>query len=332
MHTTTKGRRLDRWNRQAGSFGLKDNLELQILADMLHGRFLSQAMASVEQLPMKTRQLLTMGDLRRSIIEEYNKTRVSSRYTLQTLPKLSSMIQGLREHELSLYSGPTGAGKTTLLSQISLDYALQGVRTLWCSFEVKNSRLAIIMLEQLSQKNLQSSELPLEENRDFQWAVEHLSAYPIYFLDCFGKYEAIEFMDCLKATVAQYHIQHIIIDNLQFMLSNSWRGSLDKFDVFDRTISSFRAFCNAFPTHLSLIVHPRKEDDNLPLGLSSISGTAKATQEADNVIIIQRLDNKIFIDVKKNRHNGILGRIPVEFDQKAKALKEVSTIDTQKVD
>jgi hypothetical protein len=30
--------------------------------------------------------------------------------------------------------------------------------------------------------------------------------------------------------------------------------------------------------HVMLVVHPRKESDQLRLGISSISGTAKATQ------------------------------------------------------
>ena len=41
------------------------------------------------------------------------------------------------------------------------------------------------------------------------------------------------------------------------------------------------------------MIHPRKDDDRMPLGISSIFGTAKATQEADMVIILQ-VDFTIF--------------------------------------
>ena len=37
------------------------------------------------------------------------------------------------------------------------------------------------------------------------------------------------------------------------------------------------------------MIHPRKEDENQPLKMSSIFGTAKATQEADMVIILQKV-------------------------------------------
>ena len=55
----------------------------------------------------------------------------------------------------------------------------------------------------------------------------------------------------------------------------------------------------SFPAHLSilfssrvqvniiLVVHPRKEDDRMALNISSVFGTAKATQEADLVMILQ---------------------------------------------
>lgn len=48
------------------------------------------------------------------------------------------------------------------------------------------------------------------------------------------------------------------------------------------------------------MVHPRKEDIGETLTITSISGTAKASQEADNVLILQSTDEKS-IDVTKNR-------------------------------
>ncbi len=39
-------------------------------------------------------------------------------------------------------------------------------------------------------------------------------------------------------------------------------------------------------------MHPRKEDETKPLQTSSIFGTAKATQEADNVLILQSQPRK----------------------------------------
>ena len=66
--------------------------------------------------------------------------------------------------------------------------------------------------------------------------------------------------------------------------------------------------------HVTLVVHPRKEDESSKLSISSFFGSAKATQEADTVIIIQNDANRRkYLDVKKNRFDGTLGYSPIYF-------------------
>jgi twinkle protein len=271
---------------------------------------------------LNSNRFLKFRDLRETIIEDIRKIGLSYDIKLKTLPKLSYYLDGFRENEFTILSGPTGAGKTTLISQISLDYALQGVNTLWCSFEIKNSRLALTMLEQLSQKKFSSLE-NFDENVFYE-TFGKIDNLPIYFLNCFGKYDQAEFVDSLISSINEKEIKHIIIDNLQFMLSNSWKLSLDKFDLFEKTISLLRALCNTYPIQLTLVVHPRKEDENTLLGLASISGTAKATQEADNVLILQRIEGRNFIDIKKNRFSGKLGKIEIGFSENTKEFREIN--------
>ena len=50
--------------------------------------------------------------------------------------------------------------------------------------------------------------------------------------------------------------------------------------------------------HVTIVVHPRKEDEGVRLGLSSIFGSAKATQEADAVIILQNDGIVKYLDVR----------------------------------
>lgn len=42
-----------------------------------------------------------------------------------------------------------------------------------------------------------------------------------------------------------------------------------------------------FQVNIILVIHPRKEEEDVKLTMSSIFGTAKATQEADLVLILQ---------------------------------------------
>ena len=73
---------------------------------------------------------------------------------LQSFPRLTKIIKGLRRGELTVITGPTGSGKTTLLSQLSLDLAAGGLNTLWGSFEITNTRLLQKMLQQFAGRPL----------------------------------------------------------------------------------------------------------------------------------------------------------------------------------
>ena len=66
------------------------------------------------------------------------------------------------------------------------------------------------------------------------------------------------------------------------------------------------------------MIHPRKEAEDR-LSANSIFGGAKATQEADNVLLLQeeiiteRVKRK-FVEVVKNRFSGDLGQVPLIFN------------------
>eukprot|EP00586_Coscinodiscus_wailesii_P018891 CAMPEP_0172515116 /NCGR_PEP_ID=MMETSP1066-20121228/265464_1 /TAXON_ID=671091 /ORGANISM="Coscinodiscus wailesii, Strain CCMP2513" /LENGTH=175 /DNA_ID=CAMNT_0013296067 /DNA_START=291 /DNA_END=818 /DNA_ORIENTATION=- len=102
-----------------------------------------------------------------------------------------------------------------------------------------------------------------------------------------------------------HDVEHIILDNMQFMLTR--QNSKDKFDVQDVAIEKFRRFATERNVHVTLVVHPRKEDEGVKLSISSIYGSAKATQEADTVILLQNEAKRKYIEVKKNRFDGTTG-------------------------
>lgn len=70
--------------------------------------------------------------------------------------------------------------------------------------------------------------------------------------------------------------------------------------------------------HIAIVIHPRKTEDNEDIGIHSIYGTSKATQEADNIWVIQNRDGFKLLDVKKNRYDGELGKIPLGFNKDTK--------------
>lgn len=68
----------------------------------------------------------------------------------------------------------------------------------------------------------------------------------------------------MQHAVYLYDISHVIIDNLQFMMGQE-NLSVDKFAVQDHIIGAFRKFATNSSCHVTLIIHPRKEEDDREL-------------------------------------------------------------------
>lgn len=96
-------------------------------------------------------------------------------------------------------------------------------------------------------------------------------------------------MEAVEHATYVHDIHHVIVDNVQFMMGLADSGSRhdDRFWKQDAIVAAFRTFATRSNCHVTLVMHPRKERDNEELTTSSIFGGAKATQEADNVLIIQ---------------------------------------------
>lgn len=234
-----------------------------------------------------------------------------------------SILKGFRRGELSIYTGATGIGKTSLLAQLSLDYAMQGVNTLWGSFEIKNVRLAKKMLTQFAARDLSAA-----TKEDFDRISEQFSQLPLYFLRFFGSTQLEQVLDAMEYAVYAYDVEHVVLDNLQFLLSGQGVG-FERFELQDKAIEAFRKFATLKNVHISLVIHPRKQEEDAPLTHASVFGTAKATQEADNVVILQRGRSHKYIEVKKNRFDGELGQIPLRFEKDAAKFYEISPAEIQ---
>ncbi|PVZ98472.1 hypothetical protein BB558_001513 [Smittium angustum] len=243
----------------------------------------------------------------------------------KTLPEYNNIIKGLRPGELTIFSGSTGIGKTTVLSNLSLDFCKSKVSTLWGSFEIPNVRLASKMLTQYAGENLKENQSLIN-----LWT-QRFNSLPLYFLKFHGSTNPDTVLETMRHAVYAYDVKHIIIDNLQFMMSmqHSTKGfSGDKYEAQDLAIANFRKFATDEHVHITIVVHTRKEQPGTQLDLNSIFGSAKVTQEADNVIMLQKSSrlassNKRYLDVLKNRYDGTLGKIHFQFDPDTYLIKPI---------
>ena len=260
--------------------------------------------ALAECQSMAIDRLLTIKDIGNELFSELTHAKENAGVAFTRFPLLNDFLKGHRRGELTIFTGPTGSGKTTFLSELSLDLCMQGINTLWGSFEIKNVRLANIMLHQYSG-------IALENHMDkFPLWYENFENLPMYFMSYYGAQDLQCVIKTVEHSVYMYDIEHVIIDNLQFMTTVGTEE--DRFQALDKAISLFRKCASELNIHVTIVVHPRKENDDSILQTASIYGTAKATQEADNVLILQRTDN-LTMQVKKNRFNGSVGTIPLCF-------------------
>lgn len=274
--------------------------------------------------PLQHEQIVTYTSLKDSVKTSFYSKDLSGTRSL-FFPKLDKILKGHRKGEFTVLTGPTGIGKTTILSQYSLDFCIQGVNTLWGSFEIRNQNLIKHMMCQVAGKNL--GQFPTE----FEKYSEQFERYPLYFMDFYGSTSIDQVLEVMDYAHYVHDVKHVIIDNLTFMLSGQGIG-FEKFDLQDKAIEKLRSFASNKGVHISLVIHPKKVDDEQSLGISSFFGTAKATQEADNVIIIQNGKKYRSLSVKKNRFDGQLGTVPYRFDKESRRIYELSDEEVQKVE
>jgi twinkle protein len=130
--------------------------------------------------PFVNKQIVTFQQLREEVYSELCNANQVAGVKWQRFPKLTQTLKGHRPGELTVFTGVTGAGKTTLISELSLDLCQQGVATLWGSFEIRNVRLAKMMLKQFSGLNLE------RHLKQYGYWANQFQQLPLYFMGFYG--------------------------------------------------------------------------------------------------------------------------------------------------
>lgn len=267
--------------------------------------------------PVAEENITTFRELRDLVYNRILKHQEESGIMSNCFEWYNKKTKGFRKGELTVVTGGTGSGKTTFLSQISLDFCMQGIPTLWGSFEIKNEVLLKKLLIQYAKFDLTTKPEVFNEFAD------KFQELPLYMLKFFGSTDVDKILDTMDFATYAYDVEHVIVDNLQFMLSGQAAG-INKFDLQDNVISKFRNFATDRNIHLTLVIHPKKIDDDADLNISSVFGSAKATQEADNIFVLQNRHKYRLLDIRKNRFDGDVGRIGLGFNKETQSFFELT--------
>lgn len=140
---------------------------------------------------------------------------------------------------------------------------------------------------------------PLESHN----ATRDFAKLPMLFLSYHGPTAAMKVLDAMDHSIEVDGVQHIVLDNLQFLV-----GDLSAAQE-DGMLSHLRKLASERNVHITLVVHPRRESEKFLLEISDLPGSGKIIQEADNILILQRYqDGSQSIQVKKNRYDGDIGK------------------------
>lgn len=131
--------------------------------------------------PIVHKAVTTFRSLRQDVLSDLQNMDNVQGIKWKRYPTLNKYLKGHRRGELTVLTGSTGCGKTTFMAEYSLDLAMQGVNTLWGSFEIRNTLLARTLLQQMARK-------PLDEHLDeFDHWANQFEQLPMFFMTFYGQ-------------------------------------------------------------------------------------------------------------------------------------------------
>lgn len=249
--------------------------------------------AALDNLPLSAKEDLLQKEiippfLRMVDIEPVDRSRV---VTIKSgIKQLDSKIMGFDKGELSIVSGNNGSGKTSWLSQLALEAAQQGYKTIMYSGELRADRALNWLIQPAAGKdNLVRTDNPYAfatkvgvRDKVVRWLNDKVYLYNNRYSP---KVEMI--VPAVERCIDKVGGDLVIIDNLMSMDVTSM-GS-DKYDRQANVVKRLVMTAKEKNVHIIFVCHPRKS--NGFLRKDDISGSADLSNAADNVYIIHRVNN-----------------------------------------
>lgn len=235
--------------------------------------------------------------------------------------KLTTILGGWRNEELTIWTGRSGSGKSTMLNQIILHLAGEGINSCIASLEMPAKsylRWAIVQYT----GNYHPSDMAIDDSLKF------MSNY-IYIVNTHEEINESTLLEVFEYTSRKYNCKHFIIDSLLRVILED----KEEFIAQKMFVSKLVSFCKKFNCHVHLVAHPRKgmKDSDKP-DKSDVKGTSSITDLAHNVISVWRPDeecsignktNDVLVQVLKNRELGTLGKIRMQFNKETKRFNDM---------
>lgn len=233
-------------------------------------------------------QVITSKQAMKEIQEEMNKP--VEKY-FSKIPTLDKMIDGFRQGDLVVFSGPTKHGKTSLAQTITHGLAEEEISCLWFSYELTLREF----LEKFGEP-LPYFQLPKKlKGNSLDWLEQRI----------------IE-------SIAKYGTKVVFIDHLHYLLDMSFIGQRGNVSLLIGAIMrQLKQIALKWNIAICIVAHTSKINFERQPSLNDIRDSSFISQEADTVLMIWRMvekangmfGNRACLAVLANRRNGKVGNI-----------------------
>lgn len=232
------------------------------------------------------------------------KERPKSGFKLLThLTALNDMFDGFREGNLVVVSGHSGDGKTMFCQNLTKNFALENIDTLWFTYEMTEDEF-------------------LERYGD---------SVPIFYLPREHRNSATWFRIKIREAVLKHpNTKVVFIDHLHFLIGmKDLTNNISNLSTYLGMLTQeLKLIAIEYKIIFFLIVHPKKADNTQTLSLEDVGRDSSfIIQNADAVLTIWRERKResrtglvtesgtTFLSILKNRRKGKVGYIKLNFNE-----------------
>lgn len=239
------------------------------------------------------------------------------------LPEIGNHDFQIRTGELTIIAGQSGHGKSLITGQFALDFARSHIKSCIMSFEMTPARTLDRMLSQC-----------VGRSANTETAIKALQTIgkDVYVLDKVGSVKPSFVYGAIISAARDYGCNQIFVDNLMKCCDEFGDSGMNGTKNFIATLCEL---AKALKCHIWLVHHVRKSEKVTDtVDKYSIRGAAVVTDQADNILILQRnqvkeqkfeeqgfdplIDNDepdATLTIAKQRNGSWQGKVPLWFNK-----------------
>lgn len=214
-------------------------------------------------------------------------------------PKFSYLTGGFRPKEFTILCGATGSGKTTLLANWSNALISENVPHFVASVETgRHDFIRRVISARVGEDWNTGDPIPIDRiKRSFgEHEIQRLQQAPLYLSLYENRFSVEQLIADIDFMVREKGVKIAMIDNLNFFMEVT--RAQDQNIEMDRVVHELIIYCKSTNVHIIMVMHPKKTDGARVLSEFDVKGSSGAVQEAQNVLLWNRPDDKDIADGK----------------------------------